>query len=133
VKKNILEKKSLLQCKECDQLCCKYITVKIPAPRTIHDFDGLLWQLFHKNIKAFNDSTGWYLLVYNTCLQLKGNGKCAIYENRPLTCRKHSIKKCEYENPILKTSFRYFNSFQSLQSYCKKKFKTWDDRFKKNS
>jgi Fe-S-cluster containining protein len=129
MKKNALEKKSLSQCNECDHLCCKYITEKIPVPRTIHDFDGLLWQLSHKNIKAFSDTTGWYLLVYNTCVHLKGNGECIIYENRPITCRKHSIEKCEYENPISKSSFQYFSSFQSLENYCKKKFKTWDNRF----
>jgi len=45
MKKIKLEKKSLLKCKKCNQLYCKYITEKIPAPRTIRDFDGLLWQL----------------------------------------------------------------------------------------
>ncbi len=89
-KKKKFENNSLAKCIECEQSCCRYFTVKIPAPRTICDFDGLLWQLFHGNVKAFKDSTGWHLLVYNSCVHLEGNGECAIYENRPITCREHS-------------------------------------------
>ena len=129
MKKKALEEKYESQCNECDHLCCKYITVKIPAPRTILDFDGLLWQLSHENIKAFKDSTGWYLLVYNLCVYLKGNGECVIYESRPITCREHSIKKCEHDNPISKASLKFFDSFQNLNNFCKKKFKTWDSRY----
>ena len=132
MKKNTLEKKSLSQCNKCNQLCCRYITEKTSAPRTIHDFDGLLWQLLHKNIKAFKDSSGWYLFVHNACVHLKSNGKCSIYDNRPITCRKHSIKKCEYKNSISKTSIQYFGNYKSLDDYCKKKFKTWNSRFSRD-
>jgi len=129
MKKRALEKKILSQCEQCKQSCCRYITEKIPAPRTIHDFDGLLWQLLHKNVKAFKDTSGWHLLIYNTCIHLKRNGKCSIYENRPITCRRHSIEKCEYKNSIAKTSMIYFDDFRSLENYCRKKFKTWHNRF----
>jgi hypothetical protein len=129
MRKNTLKKKSIPKCSKCDQLCCKYITEKISAPRTIHDFDGLLWQLLHKNVKAFKDSSGWYLIIYNACVHLKRNGKCSIYENRPITCREHSVEKCEYKNSVSNTAIRYFNSFKSLEDYCRKKFKTWDNRF----
>ena len=131
MKKKALEKKPLAQCNECDHLCCKYITLKIPAPRTIIDFDGLLWQVSHENVMAFKDSTGWHLLVYNSCVHLNGNGECLIYENRPITCREHSIEKCEYESSIPKTSLIFFNDFISLNKFCKKKFKTWNSRFLK--
>ncbi len=125
------EKRSLSQCHDCDNLCCKYITVKITAPRTIRDFDCLLWQLSHENIKAFRDSTGWYMIIYNSCIYMMGNGECVIYENRPITCREYSTKKCDYVGPILsKASLQFFDSFQSLDNYCKIKFKTWDSRFR---
>lgn len=114
---------------DCNQSCCRYITEKIHAPRTIHDFDGLLWQLLHRHVKAFKDSSGWHLLIYNACVHLNRNGKCSIYENRPLTCRRHSIEKCEYKYSIEKTSLIYFDSFRSLENYCRRKFKTWDSRF----
>ena len=87
-----------IKCQDCEHLCCNYITVKIPAPRTILDFDGLLWQLSHENIKAFRDHTGWHLMIYNKCSHLKNNGECAIYDDRPITCREHSVENCEYND-----------------------------------
>lgn len=129
MKKHTREKNPLSQCNKCNHLCCKYITEKISTPRTIRDFDGLLWQLLHKNIKAFKDSSGWHLLVYNACVHLKSSGKCSIYEKRPITCRKYSIEQCQNKKPISKISLQYFGNFQSLENYCKKKFKTWDSRF----
>jgi Fe-S-cluster containining protein len=129
MKKNELEKSTLSQCNDCNHLCCKYITVKIPAPRTIIDFDGLLWQLSHKNVKAFKDSAGWYLLIYNSCSHLKNNGKCAIYKDRPITCREHSIDACEHDSPISEVAIQFFGDYQSLDNYCRNRFKTWDSRF----
>ena len=129
MKRKMAEKTSLGKCSKCEQLCCKYITVKIPAPRTIRDFDGLLWQLAHENVQAFKDSMGWHLLIYNSCVHLNGNGKCAIYNKRPITCREHSDEACEYGSPISKTSVRFFDGFESLNRFCRKKFKTWDRRF----
>ena len=117
------------KCHLCEHLCCNYITVKIPAPRTIRDFDGLLWQLSHENIKAFRDHSGWHLIVYNKCSHLKDNGECAVYDERPITCREHSVENCEYNGPISKSSLQYFGSFQALNDYCIKKFKTWLKRF----
>lgn len=117
------------KCHDCEHLCCNYITVKIPAPRTIRDFDGLLWQLSHENIKAFRDHSGWHLIVYNKCSHLKDNGECAVYDERPITCREHSVENCEYNGPISKSSLQFFGSFQALNDYCMKKFKTWLKRF----
>jgi len=128
-KKNIQEKDLLAKCKKCNQACCKYITEKISPPHTIRDFDGLLWELYHKNVKAFRDTTGWFLIIYNPCVHLQRNGKCAVYDKRPITCREHSVDDCEYENPISKAALQYFDNYQSLEKYCRKKFKTWDKRF----
>jgi len=117
------------KCRNCEHLCCNYITVKIPAPRTIHDFDGLLWQLAHENIHAFRDHTGWHLLIYNRCLHLNRNGGCAIYDERPITCRQHSIENCEYNSSISESSLQYFEDSEALDEFCKKRFKTWKKRF----
>ena len=131
MKKNKQEKSSLSKCAACNQACCRYVTEKISAPRTIHDFDGLLWQLYHENVKAFRDATGWHLIIYNSCVHLKRDGKCAIYDNRPITCREHSVDDCEFDNPIDEAAIQYFDNYQSLENYCRKKFKTWDKRFLK--
>jgi len=129
MKKKAAIHSELARCRDCNQLCCRYITVKIPAPRTICDFDGLLWQLAHENVKAFKDSTGWHLLIYNSCMHLEDSGECAIYEGRPITCREHSINSCEYDNSIEASSMNFFGSYEALDTYCRKKFKTWDRRF----
>ena len=117
-------------CRKCDHLCCNYITVKIPAPRTIRDFDGLLWQVSHANVSALRDHQGWFLIIYNKCAHLTPAGKCAIYETRPITCREHSAENCEHRNgSIAKSAYQYFDSFQALDAYCRKRFKTWGRRF----
>ena len=121
--------KNLAQCKACHNLCCKYITVKITAPRTMRDFDGLLWQVAHDNVSALRDHGGWHLIIYNTCSHLKKNGECAIYDQRPITCREHPADECEYDNPILEAAYQFFGDYESLNNYCKKKFKTWERRF----
>jgi hypothetical protein len=117
------------KCYDCEHLCCNYITVKIPPPRTIRDFDGLLWQLSHEKVNAFRDHTGWHLIIYNSCVHLKNNGECAIYDKRPITCREHSVENCENNGSISESARQYFGSFQELNDYCSKKFKTWNKRF----
>lgn len=128
MKKSDSDKKST-QCRTCEHLCCNYITVKINAPRTIRDFDELLWQLSHKDIKAFRDHTGWRLIIYNECSLLKSNGECSIYDNRPITCREYSVQKCEYNGSIADTSLKYFDSYEALNEYCIQRFKSWKRRF----
>ena len=129
MKKETSGNRSESPCIRCDDLCCKYITVKIPAPRTIRDFDGLLWQLSHKDVQAFKDTSGWHLLICNPCIYLSAGGGCAIYERRPITCREHSIEQCEYQRSIAKTAALFFDGAKALDRFCKKKFKTWDRRF----
>ena len=120
--------KSASKCQKCGSQCCRYITVKIPAPRTLRDFDGLLWQLAHEKVKAFRDARGWQLLVENLCRHLNGRGECAIYANRPITCREHSSEYCEYDGPISETAAGFFDSYEKLDAYCRRRFATWDRR-----
>ena len=131
MEKNASTKKTAPQCSRCKHLCCSYITVKIDAPRTILDFDGLLWQLSHENIEVYSDNTGWHLIIYNKCLNLKKNGECGVYESRPITCREYSRKNCDYHGHISQSSLQYFANPQALDEYCSKRFKTWKTRFNK--
>lgn len=120
--------KSSSKCFKCSRFCCKYITVKIPAPRTMREFDGLLWQLAHEKVKAFRDAGGWHLLVETPCTHLDGRGKCAIYANRPITCREHSNVVCEYDGPVSESAACWFDSYEALDAFCRKRFATWDRR-----
>ena len=55
--------------------CCQYITQSIDTPRSMDDFDHLLWQLAHGNIQAYKDEDGWFLLVLNQCGFLQHDGR----------------------------------------------------------
>ncbi|MFO7964066.1 MAG: YkgJ family cysteine cluster protein [Desulfobacterales bacterium] len=116
------------KCKACKGACCRYITVKLSAPRTIRDFDGLLWQVYHENVEIFKDAKGWHLLINNPCVHLNDRGRCDIYDKRPITCREHSAENCEYGNSIADTALLFFPNHRSLEKYCRKRFKTWDKR-----
>jgi Fe-S-cluster containining protein len=122
----------LSKCLRCGSACCRYITVKIDTPRSMLDFDNIIWQLSHKNVRLFHDKTGWFLLVSNSCEFLAKNGKCSIYEERPITCRHHSALYCEFDSPVEKTALHYFEDAISLKKFCKKKFKKWHKRFEDN-
>lgn len=120
------------KCDHCVQsICCTYITHQIDTPRSMEDFDYLIWQVSHDNVALFKDEDGWYLSVSARCAHLLPNGMCGIYEKRPQICRTHSNDCCEFDGPAEDDFEQYFNSYESLNKYCRKKFKKWDKRFKK--
>jgi len=74
--------------------CCTYITEQLTTPRSMHDFDHMLWQLSHKGVQAYKDEDGWYLLINNPCTHILPDGHCAIYDDRPTICREYSNDYC---------------------------------------
>ena len=106
--------------------CCSYITEELVTPRSMHDFDHLLWQLSHRDVQAYKDEDGWFLLVNNPCTHLLGDGRCAIYDDRPLICREYSNDFCEFDQPSEKGFDLYFEDYPALLEYVKRRFKTWD-------
>ncbi|HYA38591.1 MAG TPA: YkgJ family cysteine cluster protein [Candidatus Methylomirabilis sp.] len=112
--------------------CCTYFTHQIDAPRSMEDFDLLLWQIAHADTQVYKDDDGWFLLVNNRCRHLQPGGLCGIYENRPLVCREHSNDDCEFEGPCGVDDFElFFPDYDALLAYCQKRFKRWNQRFKK--
>ena len=109
--------------------CCTYITQEIETPRSKYDFDHLLWQLSHRNVQAYKDEDGWFLLIDNPCTHLQPGGRCGIYERRPQVCRQYSNDYCEFDEPAEKSFDLYFDGYESLLRYCRRRFKRWDDRF----
>ena len=105
--------------------CCTYITQAIDTPRTKYDFEHLLWQVSHENVRAYKDEDGWYLLMETRCTHLQPGGRCGIYEARPQICRDHSNDYCEYDAPAEEGFDLYFPDYQTLLKYCKKRFKKW--------
>ncbi|MBN1409979.1 MAG: YkgJ family cysteine cluster protein [Spirochaetales bacterium] len=116
------------RCAQCTKSCCKYFTVKIETPRSKLDFDNLLWKMYHKNVKIFNDRDGWFLLIDNPCVHLSRSGKCTIYSNRPIVCRRHSNLDCEFTRKDDK-GVLHFKDYLALDKYCRKRFKNWKKRY----
>jgi len=118
------------KCSSCvGSKCCQYITEPLDTPRSIKDFDTLLWQVSHINTHCFKDSQGWFLLSYGSCEHLSENGQCKIYHQRPFICREHSDNDCEYDQPIEAGAELYFRNYKEIDEYCRKRFKSWDKRF----
>jgi hypothetical protein len=105
--------------------CCTYITQAIDTPRKKTDFEHLLWQVSHEQVKIYKDSDGWFLLVESRCSHLLPNGWCGIYEHRPQICRDHSNEYCEFDAPAEDGFDLYFQDYQDLLAYCKRRFRRW--------
>jgi Fe-S-cluster containining protein len=120
------------KCSRCrNSKCCTYITQQIDTPRAMSDFDTLLWQLSHRNVQLYKDEDGWFLIINTPCLHLQPGGGCGIYAVRPQICRTHSNDYCELDAPAEEGFEKFFDGYESLLRYCKKRFKGWDRRFKK--
>lgn len=121
------------KCSYCtNSTCCTYITQHIDAPRSIEAFDTLLWQVSHEQSQLYKDKDGWFLLINNRCTHLQDGGKCGIYAKRPQICREHSNEDCEFNDPVKNSDFDlFFKDYRSLDRYCRKRFKSWDNRFQK--
>lgn len=105
--------------------CCTYVTQQIDTPRSRNDFDTLLWQLAHKNMQAYKDDGGWFLVVNNACTHLQKDGRCGIYFTRPQVCREHNNDYCEFDEPAEDGFELFFDGYDSLLKYCQKRFKSW--------
>ena len=110
--------------------CCTYITQAIDTPRSLDDFDTLLWQLAHNNVQAYKDEHGWFLVFLTHCRFLQADGRCGIYNSRPQMCRDYTNDYCEYDSPAEEGFELFFDGYESLLAYCRKRFKKWDTRFK---
>lgn len=118
------------KCGHCTRsICCNSINQRIDTPRSMRDFDHLLWQISHANINLFKDCDGWFLNVLAPCEHLLPNGGCGIYERRPFVCREYSNDFCEYDEPIAKGAELFFSSYKSFDDYCRQRFRTWDRRW----
>ncbi|MFA7094961.1 MAG: YkgJ family cysteine cluster protein [Gammaproteobacteria bacterium] len=106
--------------------CCTYITQQVPTPRSKYDFEHLLWQVSHENVQVYKDEGKWYLIVNSRCTHLLPDGRCRIYERRPQVCRDHSNDYCELDAPAEEGFELFFDGYDSLREYCKKRFKNWE-------
>ncbi len=117
------------KCSFCTgSICCTYVTHHIDTPRSKADFLQLLWQVSHENVKLYKDDEGWVLLIDGKCQHLQPNGDCGIYDERPDICREHDNDYCEFDAPSEEGFDLYFQNYEELLAYCKKRFKTWGQK-----
>jgi len=120
------------KCSFCTgSICCTYTTEQLETPKSMVDFDHILWQISHENIQVYKDEDGWYLLINNKCSHLQSNGGCGIYEQRPRVCREYSNDYCEYDAPATEGFELFFEDYKALLKYCNKRFKSFSKRFDK--
>ncbi|MDH5326336.1 MAG: YkgJ family cysteine cluster protein [Gammaproteobacteria bacterium] len=120
------------KCSFCSESkCCNYITQQIDTPRSMRDFDHLLWQTAHLNVQIYKDDDGWFLLVNTPCRHLQSDGGCGVYLTRPIVCREHDNDYCEYDAPAEDGFELFFDGYDALETYCRKRFKSWDKRYDK--
>ena len=86
----------------------------------------MLWQLSHQDVQAYKDEDGWFLLINNACTHLLPDGRCSIYDDRPVICREHTNDFCEFDQPAEEGFDLYFEGYDALLTYVRKRFKTWN-------
>ncbi len=120
------EPSTINKCDLCsNSKCCTYVTQQIDTPRSKYDFETLLWQVSHKGVGAYKDDDGWFVIFESKCQHLLYDGRCNIYLDRPAICRAHSNDYCEYDAPAEDGFDLYFQDYEALLIYCKKRFKRW--------
>ena len=111
--------------------CCTYVSQQIDTPRSMKDFDFIMWQLSHNDVQVYKDEDGWFLLFNQRCRHILPGGGCGIYETRPRICRDYDNDFCEYDMPAEDGFDLFFKDDSELGEYCRKRFKRWDKRFEK--
>jgi Fe-S-cluster containining protein len=88
-------KTGLIPCVSCTQ-CCQYVAIEIDTPEDRKDFDNIRWYLYHPGVEVYIDhDETWNVVFYSRCENLQSDGKCGIYETRPMICRDFSVHICE--------------------------------------
>lgn len=112
-------------------ICCTYITQEIDTPRSIYDFDVLLWQIYHQDVQFYKEDNRWYIKILSRCNNLQPDGRCGVYETRPMICREHENDFCEFDETTEESADVFFGSAADIEKYCAKRFRHWKTRYQK--
>ena len=108
----------LIDCSQCDQVCCRTTAVEVDAPRSMRDWVDLLFYLHHFDTEVVISQNGrrreWYFQLVSPCRFLDANGRCTIYRWRPDICREYEVETCERNEA---SAFTYIRSPQELLEY----------------
>ncbi len=72
------------------------MSVGIDPPSTVGRVSTAIWLLYHRTVSIYQSHEGdWFLLLPTECENLRPDGLCGVYENRPLICRDYDVDGCE--------------------------------------
>ncbi|MBN1163947.1 MAG: YkgJ family cysteine cluster protein [Candidatus Krumholzibacteriota bacterium] len=120
-RKKKLEKKPTRPKNRCDDCipakCCMYFSVEIDEPENRKDWDDMLWILAHRDVQIYMNDDRWYVLVMNECRFYTPDRGCLIYPKRPLICRAHTWKDCEFKDDY--NFDLHFHNYEELERYLR--------------
>ncbi|MHC4983477.1 MAG: YkgJ family cysteine cluster protein [Planctomycetota bacterium] len=106
-------------CIECGAKCCTYFCFEIDEPDDYEEFEDLRWYLCHDGVSIHVDENGdWFIELQNRCKNLTADKRCAIYEDRPLICRKYDPDNCDHASGEYRHR-RHFRSPGQLDAYAR--------------
>ena len=83
-------------CDGCGSKCCTYFCFQIDTPDDFGEFEDIRWFLCHEGVSVHVDEKGdWYISIANRCGKLDARGRCTIYDDRPVICRKYPPDQCD--------------------------------------
>lgn len=79
-----------MKCSVCRGACCESVVIPLAPMRKACDRDDIRWLLLHgrKVESAEQGGTGGHGLELEArCTKLDADGRCGIYDERPMVCR----------------------------------------------
>ena len=106
-------------CQVCGSRCCQYFCFEIDEPDDYDEFEDVRWYICHQGVSVHIDDGSWFISILNPCNMLDSEGRCSIYDDRPLICRKYDLDNCD------QTSGDYgyeedFKTGDELMAYARK-------------
>jgi len=114
------------KCSQCQALCCKYVTVDLPAPKDGYDYDEIRWFLLHENVIVYkrDDEKNWRIEFRTNCRYLDKEGNhCRKYNERPVVCREYTTEECGGMDELSSEGCEvYMETEEDLKVYLEQKF-----------
>lgn len=115
---------TFLKCDRClPAKCCSAVAMEIDKPRSLEDYENLLWYVAHENIHLYISEKSWFMNIISRCNFLGLDNRCEGYERRPQICREYSLDSCEFDATVEEYGYEaYFENFEQLEAYVWTKF-----------
>jgi len=106
-------------CGQCGARCCRYFCFEIDKPRDYEAFENIRWYLLHEGVTVHVDRKRWYISIDNPCKAIGPDGRCTIYENRPMICGTYEADGCDASGGDYEYE-EFFSSPQQIQEYARR-------------